>query len=37
MKKLKIQRLNKNKASQKSDITFIIIHKNVDVFTDFAD
>ena len=37
MKKLKIKRLNKNKASQKSDIPFIIIHENVDIFADFAD
>ena len=30
-----IRRLNKNKASQKSDIPVTIIHENVDVFAYF--
>ena len=30
-----IKRLNKNKASQKSDIRITIIHENADIFVDF--
>ena len=30
-----IKRLNKNKASQKSDIPITIIHENADIFVDF--
>ena len=30
-----IKKLNKNKASQKSDIPMTIIHENTDVFADF--
>ena len=30
-----IKRLNKNKASQKSDIPIAIIHENADIFEDF--
>ena len=30
-----IKRLNKNKASQKSDIPITIIHENTDIFADF--
>ena len=33
--KKEINRLNKNKASQKSDIPIKIIHDNVDIFADF--
>ena len=33
--KKEINRLNKNKASQKSDIPTKIIHDNVDLFADF--
>ena len=29
------KRLNKNKASQKSDIRITIIHENADIFVDF--
>ena len=31
-----IKRLNKNKASQKSDIPIAIIHENADIFADFS-
>ena len=31
----KIRRLDKNKASQKSDISITIIHENADIFVDF--
>ena len=30
-----IESLNKNKASQKSDIPITIIHENADIFADF--